>query len=71
MPEPRKIKLVARNMSFAEAEEKDDMYWANATFEERLNELISLRMIFFGGNTNKKMKMQKVVNKRRLHEEAN
>lgn len=48
MKEERKIETVVRKLSFAEAEENDNLYWANKTAEERLNELISLRVMVFG-----------------------
>jgi hypothetical protein len=43
-----KNKPVVRKVTFAESENADDEYWANATAEERLQELIELRRMFFG-----------------------
>ncbi|MEP6846176.1 MAG: hypothetical protein ABI861_09235 [Panacibacter sp.] len=43
MEQKRKIELVGRKISFAEAEEADDVYWANASVEERLAETERLR----------------------------
>lgn len=66
MEKERKIKAVVRKVTFKEAEDADDEYWANASVEERLQELIKLRRMFFG-NTNRRMK--KVVSKRKRYEE--
>jgi len=66
MEKQRKIELVVKKVTFAEAEKADDEYWANASAEERLQELIELRSIFFG-NTGKRIK--KVVSKRNRYEE--
>ena len=68
MEHKRKIERVVTKVSFAEAEEADDKYWANATIDERLNELLSLRQMVFG-NDNDNLKMQKVVHKRSIYEE--
>ncbi|MGN6436518.1 MAG: hypothetical protein ACTHMM_08280 [Agriterribacter sp.] len=56
-----------RKVTFAEAEKADDVYWANATEEERFTELANLRMIVFG---DEKMRMEKIVVKRSLYEKA-
>lgn len=48
MDKERKMKKVVRKTTFAEAEDADNEYWANATVEERLQELVELRAIFFG-----------------------
>ncbi|MGN6493036.1 MAG: hypothetical protein ACTHLE_13640 [Agriterribacter sp.] len=56
-----------RKVTFAEAEKADDVYWANATKEERFNELANLRMIVLGYQ---KMRMEKIIVKRSLHERA-
>jgi hypothetical protein len=69
MEKKRKIAMVVRKVSFAEAEELDDIYWAEKTEEERLKVLIDLRKIFWGSNI-KKPKIQKVVFKYNLYEEA-
>jgi hypothetical protein len=67
MEKKRKIKPVVRKVTFAEAEIADDQYWANATEEERLQELIELRNMFFG---NADPRIKKVVSKRNRYEEA-
>ena len=38
MEKKRKIAMLARKVSFAEAEEKDIMYWADLSIKERLTE---------------------------------
>lgn len=47
MEKERKIKAVVRQVTFEEAENADDEYWANASAEERLQELVELRKMFF------------------------
>ena len=69
MEKKRKIEMVVRKVSFAEAEELDDIYWAEKTEEDRLKVLIDLRKTFWGNNI-KKPKIQKVVFKYCLYEEA-
>ncbi len=66
MEKERKIKAVVRKVTFEEAENADDEYWANASVEERLQELIDLRKMFFG-DTNRRIK--KVVSKKNRYEE--
>lgn len=66
MQKERKISPLVRKLTFAEAELADDEYWANATAEERLQELIELRSMFFG-DADKRIK--KVVSKRNRYEE--
>ena len=65
----RKIVIVGRKLSFAEAEEEDDIFWANASVEERWMELVNLRMMVFGSRDGEPIKMQKVVRKRSFYEE--
>jgi hypothetical protein len=62
----RKIKAVVRRVTFAEAENADDEYWANASEEERLQELIELRRIVFGDADGK---IKKVVSRRNIYDE--
>ena len=62
----RKIKAVVRRVTFAEAENADDEYWANASEEERLQELIELRRIVFGDAEGK---IKKVVSRRNIYDE--
>jgi len=68
MEKKRKIQAVVTKTSFKEAEEADDIYWANASEEERLNELVSLRRMLFG-NDEIEQHIQKVVTKRSLYED--
>jgi len=62
----RKIKPIVRKVTFAEAELADDEYWAKATEEERLRELVELRNIFFGDADRR---IKKVVSKRSRYEQ--
>ena len=66
MGKERKIKPVVRNVTFAEAEIADDEYWAKASEEERLQELVELRNMFFGDADER---IIKVVSKRNRYEE--
>lgn len=66
MQRARKIKPIVRKVTFAEAALADDEYWAKATEEERLRELVELRNICFG-ETEKRI--EKVVSKRNRYEE--
>jgi len=68
MEKQRKIQAVVTKTSFKEAEEADDIFWAKTSEEERLSELISLRMMVFG-DENENPRIQKVVTKRSLYEE--
>ena len=70
MEKKRKIEIVVRKVSLAEAEDLDDKYWSETTEEERLKVLIDLRKTFFGSNV-KKGKIKKVVTKYNLYEAAN
>ena len=66
MGNERKIKAVVRKVTFEEAENADDVYWVNASVEERLSELIELRKMFFGDGN---QRIEKVVSKRKRYEE--
>jgi hypothetical protein len=66
MKTERKIKAIVRKVSFEEAEKADDEYWANATEEERLKELLELRKIFFGDTNNR---IKKIISKKNRYEE--
>ena len=68
MAKERKIEMIVRKVSFAEAEEADDLFWANTNENERLNALFDLRLMIFGAAALKKI--SKVVFKRSLHEET-
>lgn len=65
MKSSRKIQSIVRKVTFLEAEEEDNYYWANATEEERYNKLADLRMMVFGGKEAGRIK--KVVRKISLH----
>jgi hypothetical protein len=67
MAKERKIALVAKKLSFKEAEEADDKYWAEKSAEYRLRALMDLREMVFGNI--KEQSIKKVVYKRSLHEE--
>jgi uncharacterized protein (DUF3084 family) len=66
MEKERKIKSVVKKVTFAEAENADDEYWSQASVEERLQELIELRSMFFG---NAEKRIRKVVVKRNRYSE--
>ncbi|HEU0227521.1 MAG TPA: hypothetical protein VFQ86_07270 [Arachidicoccus soli] len=68
MKKERKMQMVVRKVSFAEAEEADNVYWANATEEERINELVSLRWMVWG-KEGKVQKISKEVHKRSIYED--
>lgn len=57
--------MVVKHVSFAEAEDLDNKYWKNASIEERLNMIYTLRGTIAGKNG----RVKKVANKRRLNEE--
>jgi len=66
----RNIQAVVKQVSLAEAEEADDTFWSNASYEERLTHLFLLRSIQFGNELIKTNEIQKVVIKRKLNDEA-
>ncbi|MEO6136446.1 MAG: hypothetical protein ABIP35_14905 [Ginsengibacter sp.] len=68
METARKILPIVRKVSFAEAEEADDEFWAQATAEERLKELVELRKLVFG---NADIKIRKIVSRRSLYDDEN
>ncbi len=68
MNRKRKIALVVNKYSFKEAEEADDKYWAMATVEERLQELIELRKLVFGDSPKR---IKKAVSRRSIYNEEN
>jgi hypothetical protein len=39
--------MVAKKVSFAEAEEEDDLFWSKSTAEENLTHLYELRKAFY------------------------
>jgi hypothetical protein len=69
MQKERQIKAVVRKVSFAEAEEADNIYWANANEQERLNTLFDLRLMLVDDSKSGQNKISKVVFKRSLYEE--
>jgi len=68
MEKERKIKIVVKKVTFAEAEKADDEYWAQASPEERLQELVDLRRIVFGDAENR---MKKIISRRSIYDEEN
>ena len=68
MAKERKITLVAKKLSFKEAEEADDKYWSDKSAEYRLRALMDLREMVFGNIKDQSIK--KIVYKRSLHEEV-
>ena len=58
----RKIAKVVNKVSFKEAEEADDKFWANATAEMRLDELIELRQMTYGNSMNRIAKVIRRTN---------
>lgn len=68
MAKERKIALMVKKLSFKEAEEADDEYWAEKSAEYCLRALMDLREMAFGNYKDQSIK--KVVYKRRLHEEV-
>lgn len=66
MPQERKIAAVVKKLSFKEAEEADDLYWAQTSIEYRLHTLFELREMVYGDRINQSIK--KVVCKRSIHE---
>ncbi len=69
MEKKRKIAMVVKKVSFAEAEEEDNLYWSNTSEEERLTSAIELRKIFFGRKKTVNTQIAKVVFKRSIYEE--
>jgi hypothetical protein len=67
------MEVVGRKLTFAEAQEEDDRYWANASVEERLAETERLRREYYTGLLGKypdKMeKVGRVVSKHELDED--
>ena len=68
MKKQRKIVFVAKKMSFAEAEESENLYWSKKSEVYRLKALMDLRETVFGNIKNPSI--EKVVYKRSIHEEA-
>ncbi len=62
----RKIVLVVRKLTFAEAESADDIYWARTTVDERLQELIELRKMVFGDTP---LRIKKIVSQRSMYQD--
>jgi len=69
MEKKRKIAMVARKVSFAEAEEADNLYWSAQSEEERLKSARDLRNIFFARRKIVDTRIAKVVFKRSIYEE--
>jgi hypothetical protein len=69
METKRNIQVVVKQVSFAEAEEADNLYWSQASYEERLSHLFMLRSIQFGNELKRTDRIEKVVTKRKLRDE--
>ena len=69
MQKERQIKAVVKKVSFAEAEEADNLYWANTSEQERLNALFDLRLMLADDSKIGQSKISKVVFKSSLYEE--
>ena len=67
MEKKRNIAMVVQTVSFVEAEEDDDIFYASLSPEKRLEMLMDLRRTIFG---NRKRKIQKIVHKRSMYEAA-
>ncbi len=68
MKKERKIKAVVKKVTFAEAENEDDQYWAQASPEQRFQELTELRQMVFADADDK---IKKIVSIRSIHDEEN
>jgi hypothetical protein len=68
MEKERKILPIVRKMSFADAENADDEFWAKATVEERLKELVDLRKLVFG---DAEIRIRKTVSQRSMYDDEN
>jgi hypothetical protein len=66
MEKERKILPIVRKMSFADAENADDEFWAKATVEERLKELVDLRKLVFG---DAEIRIRKTVSQRSMYDD--
>ncbi len=64
MEKMRKIKAVLKKVSFEEAEENDNNYYASLSYVERLEILMDLRSMIDPGTD----KISPVVYKKQLHE---
>lgn len=69
MQKERQIKAVVKKVSFAEAEEADNLYWANTSEQEQLNALFDLRLMLAYDSKSEISKISKVVFKYSLYEE--
>ena len=67
MEKKRKIEIVVKKYSFAEAEEVEDEFWRNKSEEERLKSAMELRHIFFGRKKTDDTRIAKVVFKRNIY----
>lgn len=66
MEKERKIVAVVKKFNFKEAEDADDEFWAEASVEERLKELVVLRKMVFG---DAEIKIRKTVSQRSIYDE--
>lgn len=71
MKNKRNIQPVVWKGTFAEAESRDDIFWANADVRTRMEALMAMReqykKIFLGENFENKI--QRVVNKKHISEQ--
>ena len=65
MKQERKMVMAVTKVSFAEAEAADDNYWAETSFQERLNTLFDLRYLVFGPPKNRGRIKKQVIKKSR------
>jgi hypothetical protein len=68
MEKKRNIQAVVKKVSFAEADEADDIYWSKASYEEKLKHALMLRSIQFGNDLKIADRIEKVVSFRKLNE---
>ncbi|MBU6158167.1 MAG: hypothetical protein KGP35_03955 [Bacteroidetes bacterium] len=69
MEKKRNIQAVVKKVSFAEAEEADDLYWSEASYEDRLRHAFMLRSIQFGNDLKIPDRIERVIVKRNLCDE--
>jgi hypothetical protein len=68
MEKKRNIQAVVKKVSFAEAEEADNIYWSQASYEDRLRHAFMLRSIQFGNDLKIADRIARVITKRNLHD---
>ena len=68
MAKERKIAVVAKKLSFKEAEEADDLYWSEKSELYCLRAMMEMREMIYGETKVKSIK--KIVFKRSVHDEV-